>query len=155
MRFQRPAILGVQGNLFQEGHSMPLIQVWLRKGTTPEHRKGISKSIHRAMVDVLGIPEDDYFQVTHELDRDDMLFDPGYFGLPRSERFIMIRLSFNARPAAMKLKLFETIADNLEKDPGLDRADMGMSIVETTFENWWAHGRAVDPKTGTDSRMSA
>jgi 4-oxalocrotonate tautomerase len=134
---------------------MPLIQVWLRKGTTPQHRKGISNSIHRAMVDVLGIPEDDYFQVTHELDAEDMLFDPNYFGLPRSERFIMIRLSFNARPAAMKQKLFETIAANLVKDPGLDKADMGMSIVETTFENWWAHGRLVDPATGTDSRMSA
>ena len=77
---------------------MPLIQVWLRKGTAPAHRQGISKSIHRAMVDVLGIPEDDYFQVTHELDAEDMLFDPHYFGLPRSERFIMIRLSFNAPP---------------------------------------------------------
>lgn len=134
---------------------MPLIQVWLRKGTTPRHRKSISDGIHRAMVDVLGIPEDDYFQVTHELDAEDMLFDPNYFGLPRSERFIMIRLSFNARPAAMKQKLFETIAENLVRDPGLDKADMGMSIVETAFENWWAHGRRVDPATGTDSRMSA
>lgn len=134
---------------------MPLIQVWLRKGTTPRHRKSISDGIHRAMVDVLGIPEDDYFQVTHELDAEDMLFDPNYFGLPRSERFIRIRLSFNARPAAMKQKLFETIAENLVRDPGLDKADMGMSIVETAFENWWAHGRRVDPATGTDSRMSA
>ena len=81
---------------------MPLIQVWLRKGTTQEHRKSIADGIHRAMVDVLAIPEDDYFQVTHELDAEDMLFDPNYFGLPRSERFIMVRLSFNARPAAMK-----------------------------------------------------
>ena len=133
---------------------MPLIQLWLRKGTTPQHRRSISKGIHRAMVDVLGIPEDDYFQVTHELDAEDLLFDPDYFGLPRSERFIMIRLSFNARPAATKQKLFETIAENLVKNPGLDKADMGMSIVETAFENWWAHGRLVDPATGTDSRMS-
>jgi hypothetical protein len=28
-----------------------------------------------------------------------------------------------------------------------------MSIVETAFENWWAHARAVDPDTGTDSRI--
>ena len=52
---------------------MPLIQVWLRKGTAPAHRQGISKSIHRAMVDVLGIPEDDYFQVTHELEKEEHL----------------------------------------------------------------------------------
>jgi 4-oxalocrotonate tautomerase len=132
---------------------MPLIQVWLRKGTTPAHREAIAKGIHRAMIDVLHVPEDDYFQITHELDPEDMIYDPHYFGLPRSDRFVMIRLSFNARPAAVKQQLFQTIAANLVRDPGLELEDMGMSILETAFENWWAHGRVVDPSTGTDSRM--
>lgn len=134
---------------------MPLINVWLRKGTAPEYRKAISGSIHKAMMDVLKIPEDDYFQVTGELDPENMIFDPNYFGIPRSEKMVFIRFSFNARPAAVKQRLFEATADNLVTSPGIRREDLGMSILELAPENWWAHARTVDPDTGTDSRMSA
>lgn len=132
---------------------MPLIQVWMRSGKDKAYKAAISKSIHQAMMDVMKLPGDDYFQVTCELEEENYIFDPNYFGVPRSPDFLMIRLSFNARPAAVKQRLFETIADNLVKSPGLRREDIGMSIIETAFENWWAHARAVDPDTGTDSRM--
>tara|TARA_R110000787_G_scaffold1326_9_gene4751 strand:- start:19124 stop:19531 length:408 start_codon:yes stop_codon:yes gene_type:complete len=134
---------------------MPLIQVWMRSGKTPAYKAAISKSIHQAMMSVLKLPEDDYFQVTQELEADNYIFDENYFGKHRSPDFLMIRLSFNARPAALKQRLFETIADNLVAAPGLRREDIGMSIVETTFENWWAHGRRVDADTGSDPRISA
>lgn len=132
---------------------MPLIQVWMRSGKDKAYKAAISEGIHQAMVSVMNLPEDDYFQVTHELEVENYIFDPNYFGMPRSPDFLMIRLSFNARPAAMKQRLFEAIADNLVKSPGLRREDLGMSIVETAFENWWAHGRRVDKDTGTDARM--
>ena len=134
---------------------MPLIQVWMRSGKDRAYKAAISNSIHQAMMDVLRLPEDDYFQVTCELEEENYIFDPNYFGVPRSPDFLMIRLSFNARPAGVKQRLFETIADNLVRSPGLRREDIGMSIIETAFENWWAHARAVDPDMGTDSRMSA
>lgn len=134
---------------------MPMIQVWMRSGKDKAYRAAVSAGIHQAMMSVMNLPEDDYFQVTHELEKEEnYIFDPNYFGMPRSPDFLMIRLSFNARPAAVKQRLFETIADNLVKSPGLRREDLGMSIVETTFENWWAHGRRVDKETGTDERMS-
>ncbi|MCA8905537.1 MAG: tautomerase family protein [Hyphomonas sp.] len=134
---------------------MPLIQVWMRSGKDNAYKAAMSKGIHKAMMDVMKLPEDDYFQVTCELEEENYIFDPNYFGMPRSPDFLMIRLSFNARPAAMKQALFEAIADNLVKSPGLRREDLGMSIVETTFENWWAHGRRVDKDTGTDARIGA
>ena len=132
---------------------MPLIEVWLREGKPAMYRKAIADGIHRAMIDVLKIPEDDYFQVTYEMSPENIIYDPNYFGVARSEDMVLIRLAFNARPAAVKQRLFETIADNLVKAPGFRREDIGMSIVETAFENWWAYARAVDPQTGTDARM--
>lgn len=132
---------------------MPLIYVSLRKGTTPSHRKAISQGIQRGMIDVLKIPLDDYFQVTHELDAENMVYDPNFFGVPRGPNAVMIQLFFNHRPAALKAALFEAIADNLVREPGFRREDIFMSISETTFENWWAYGRAINPLTGTDARM--
>ena len=133
---------------------MPLINVYLREGTTAEHRQAIASAIQKGMIDVLNIPDDDYFQVTHELDAENLIFDRNFFGVARSDDAVIVRLSFNARPAAAKQALFEAIADNIVDSAGLDRNDLFMTIVETAPENWWANARTVDAVTGTDSRMS-
>jgi len=134
---------------------MPIIYVSLRKGTTAGHRKAIAQSIQRAMIDVLKIPDDDYFQVTHELEPENMIYDPNFLGVARGPNAVFIQLFFNHRPADLKRALFAAIADNLARAPGYRREDVFMSIAETTFENWWAHGRSVNPETGTDARMGA
>ena len=133
---------------------MPIIYVSLRKGTSSAHRKAIAHSIQRAMIDVLKVPNDDYFQVTHELEPENMIYDPNFFGVARGPNAVFVQLFFNHRPAALKAALFNAIADNLVREPGLRRQDVLMSICETTFENWWAEGRTVNPQTGTDARMS-
>ena len=132
---------------------MPLIYVAVREGNTPEQKKRIAGAIHAAMIDVLGLPEDDYNQVFLESSVENMVFDPNYFGLARSPKAIFIQMFFNHRPAEMKSRLFETIADNLVRDAGMRREDVLQTICETAIENWWALGRTIDPETGLDSRM--
>ena len=124
---------------------MPIINVSLRKGTTVEYRRGIADSIHRAMHETLQTPEDDYFQITHELDPENLIFDPNYFGVARSEKFVIVQLFFNAA---------QKIADNLVASPGLRAEDIMINIAEVAPETWWLAGREIDPATGTDARMS-
>jgi len=133
---------------------MPLIYVSIREGNTPEQKKKIAAGIHKAMIDVMGLPEDDYNQVFFESSVDNMIFDPNYFGLHRSPKAVFIQMFFNHRPAEMKAKLFETIADNLVRDAGMRREDVLQTICETATENWWAMGRTIDKETGLDSRMA-
>ena len=133
---------------------MPLIYVSVREGNTPEQKKKIAGGIHKAMMEGLGLPEDDYNQVFLESSVDNMIFDPGYFGLHRSPKAVFIQMFFNHRPAEMKAKLFETIADNLVRDAGMRREDVLQTICETATENWWAMGRTIDGETGLDSRMA-
>ena len=133
---------------------MPIINVSLRKGTTVEYRRGIADSIHRAMHETLQTPEDDYFQITHELDPENLIFDPNYFGVARSEKFVIVQLFFNARLAVVKERLMQKIADNLVASPGLRAEDIMINIAEVAPETWWLAGREIDPATGTDARMS-
>jgi 4-oxalocrotonate tautomerase len=132
---------------------MPIIYVSLRKGTSPAYRKSIAGSIQQAMIKTLKIPADDYFQVTHELEPENMIYDASYFGVARSEKAVFVQLFFNHRPATVKQALFEAIADHLVREPGLRREDVLLTISETAFESWWGYGRKVDPTTGTDARM--
>ncbi|MCO5969589.1 tautomerase family protein [Actinoallomurus soli] len=134
--------------------TMPLINVYLRQGTTPEHRRNVSTALHKAMVDVLKIPDDDQFHVFHEVTPDNFHMQPVVFGLPRSERTMLIQLSFNQRTAEQKNELFRAIVDDLRLLAGVPEEDVMMMVLETARENWWAAGRVVNPETGYDARMT-
>ncbi|MEU4656513.1 tautomerase family protein [Streptomyces sp. NPDC023723] len=133
---------------------MPFINVYLRRGTTPEYRHDVSRGLHRAMVDVLGIPEDDQFHVFHEVEPDNFRIQPVVFGLPRGERAMFVQFCFNQRPAEQKAALFAAVVENLRHSPGVPAEDLLMTVLETARENWWAAGRTVDPATGYDERMT-
>ena len=133
---------------------MPIIHVYVREGTPKETKAGIAKGIHRAMISEFGVPEDDYFQITHEKALEDMTFDRNYFGTRRSDHPIFISLTFNERPTEPKQRLFATIVENLTRDVGLPKEDIYMGINEAAPANWWAYARTINPETGTDSRMA-
>jgi phenylpyruvate tautomerase PptA (4-oxalocrotonate tautomerase family) len=151
---QHPAKTAAINVNHTERTTMPIIHVNLHRGTSPEHRQAIANSIQSAMIEVMRIPEDDYFQVTNEYDRGNIHFDRNYFGIPRGENPVLIELRFNTRPAEDKGALFEAIARNLTRNPGIKVEDIYMNIVECAPPNWWAHARTIDAQTGTDSRMS-
>ncbi len=89
---------------------MPMTKIYLRKGSTPEHRRAISDSIHLSLVDVLGIPDDDKYHIFHELDDDDLITAPVAFGLDRRPEAIFIQTYFGARPAEVLQQLYRAIS---------------------------------------------
>jgi len=132
---------------------MPYIHVSMRKGTSEEYRAKVFQAIHEGMIQSMGIPEDDFFGLIHELDDANLFYDKNYFGRPRSDKFMLIHFFWNARAAVTKQIIFEAIADKLVESAGVARDDFIMSIVEPAPENWWVTGRQVDPRTGTDARI--
>lgn len=134
--------------------TMPLINIHLRQGTTTEYRRNVSEAIHKSMVDILKIPQDDQFHVFHEVAPDNFVIQPVAFGLPRSERTMFIELSFNHRPAEQKADLFQSIVNNLRLYADVPEEDIMLVAFETARENWWAAGRVVNPDTGYDERMT-
>jgi 4-oxalocrotonate tautomerase len=45
---------------------MPLVQISSRKSTSQGHAERVGEAVHRAMVNAIGIPEDDHFQIITE-----------------------------------------------------------------------------------------
>ncbi len=133
---------------------MPLINVYLRQGTTPEYRHLVSEAIHKSMVDVLKIPQDDQFHVFDEVTPDNFVIQPVVFGLRRSERTMFIQLSFNQCTPEQKNELFQAIVANLRLFADIAEEDILLVVFETARENWWAAGRVINPDTGYDERMT-
>ncbi|WP_236796526.1 tautomerase family protein [Amycolatopsis sp. GM8] len=135
---------------------MPVIDIYLEQGvTTRDQRKAISDAIHVAMVETLAIPDDDRFHFFHEFPEGTVFREDVVFGIPRSERFMCITLSFNDRTADTKKALFESLVKHLRQTAGVSEEDVAFRILETARENWWAAGRVIDPSTGYDERMTS
>ena len=133
---------------------MPMAKIYLRKGSTPEHRRAISDSIHQSLVDVLGIPDDDRYHVFHELEAENLIASPVAFGIERRPEGISVQLYFAARPVETLQRLYRTLVANLAERPGLESRDIYLNVVESPSQNWWADGRLLDPVTGFDVRMA-
>ncbi|MGW4774741.1 tautomerase family protein [Nocardia sp. NPDC004278] len=134
---------------------MPMTKIYLRKGSSPEHRVAISESIHRALVEVLGIPEDDRYHVFHELDDDNLISAPVAFGLERRREAVFIQFYFGQRPAEVLTALYKSVVGYLTDLTDLETRDIYLNVVPSPSENWWADGRVLDSRTGFDERIAA
>ena len=116
---------------------MPLVRIALRKGKSPEFRRAISDSIHRAMIETIKIPEQDRFQIVTEHDDASLVYDPSYLGISRSDGVILVQITLSAgRTVDVRKALFARIVQLLRESPGVRPEDVFVSLVEVAKENW-------------------
>lgn len=134
---------------------MPMTKIYLRPGSTLEHREAISQAIHESLIEVLAIPTDDLYHIFHEIPHGYLISAPVAFGLERRAQAVFIQFYFGHRPADVLKHLFVTVVKRLGDLAGLETRDIYLNVVPTPTENWWADGRLVDPDTGFDVRIAA
>ena len=115
---------------------MPLVRISLRKGRTAEFRRKLGDAIHRALVETIDVPQLDRFQLLSEHEPGDLVYDPGYLGIARTNDIVIAQITISTgRTLAQKRALFRRIADNLAA-LGLRREDAWINLVEVAKENW-------------------
>jgi 4-oxalocrotonate tautomerase len=115
---------------------MPLVRIDLRKGKDAAYRQQVGRVVHDAMVAV-GVPTNDRFQVVSEYDADDLLFDPDYLGIHRTDDLVIIQITWNeGRMVEQKKQLYKAIAEGLARSPGIRTEDVLINLVEVKKENW-------------------
>ena len=116
---------------------MPLVRIDLRAGHSPAVRRQVGDAVHQAMVETLGIPPDDRFQVITEHPAEGLVYDPRYLGIERSDGVVFIQITLNAgRTVAQKRALYARLADLVAERAEVRRADVLVSLVEVARENW-------------------
>jgi len=114
------------------------------KGKPAEYRRALSDSLYRAMVESFNVPENDLFQIFHQLDRDELVFDRHYMGGPRSEDFVHIAITTGKpRTTEVKLALYRRTVELLAQTPGIQPQDVMIVISTSQSEDWsFANGVA-------------
>jgi 4-oxalocrotonate tautomerase len=115
---------------------VPLVRISLVKGKTPEYRRKVGDAIHRALVETMDVPPLDRFQLLTEHEPGDLVYDPGYLGIARTNDIVIVQITLSAgRTLEKKRALFRRIAENLAA-LGLRREDAWVNLVEVAKENW-------------------
>jgi phenylpyruvate tautomerase PptA (4-oxalocrotonate tautomerase family) len=115
---------------------MPLVRISLMKGRLVLGRQ-IGAVVYRAMVDTIGVPVDDNFQVITEHDGDSLVYDPGYLGIRRTDGFVAVQITLTeGRTVRATQSLFRAIADGLRQELDVRPEDVFINLVEVKKENW-------------------
>jgi 4-oxalocrotonate tautomerase len=129
---------------------MPLVRISMREGKPASYRRAVAEQVHQAIVEVANVPPQDRFQILTEHHETGLIYDPSYLGIDRTDDIVMIQITLNQRPQAMKLAIYKAIAERLSKDPGLRPEDVLISLVPVTPEDWsFGNGKAQYVKTET------
>jgi 4-oxalocrotonate tautomerase len=116
---------------------MPLVRISLRKGKSEQYRRAIADGVHQAMVESVDAPAQDRFQVITEYSPNDLIYDPSYLGIERSDDVVFVQITLSAgRKPPQKRKFYQRIAELLGKNPGVRAQDLVINLVEVAWENW-------------------
>ncbi|MFB9835418.1 tautomerase family protein [Actinoallomurus acaciae] len=112
-----------------------MTRIDLSANRPPAVRRAIGDGVQRALVDAIGIPAGDRFQIITPHDPDDLVFDAEYPGVHR-EDIVYIQIIFvGGRPRELKLDLHRRIAANLA-EVGVRPEDVFVVLHENGLEDW-------------------
>ncbi len=115
---------------------MPLVRISVIRGKPAAPLRKLGDAVHRALVETVGVPEKDRFQVITEHERDELAYDPDYLGIARTDGIVLIQVTFSTgRSLDQKRLLYRRIADHLA-EAGVRREDVWVNLVEVPRENW-------------------
>lgn len=114
---------------------MPFVRIDLTPGFSPVMRREIADAVHQALVEAVGIPVADRFQVVSTR-ADEIIHDRTYLGIARSDDIVMIEIHLSAgRTLEIKKALFAALHDKITA-LGVRGEDIMVHLVETQTVNW-------------------
>ena len=116
---------------------MPLVRISLVKGKPEAYRRKVGDAVHRALVESVGVPPLDRFQLITEHEPGDLVYDSNYLGIARTSNLVVVQITLSAgRTLGQKRALYKRIAANLATAVGLRPEDAWINLVEVAKENW-------------------
>ncbi len=116
---------------------MPLVRISLRHNEDPTYAGAVGEAVHRALVEAVGVPSDDRFQIITDHPVAQLVYPPEYLGIRHTGAVVFIQITLNlGRTVEQKRALYARIADLLHAAPGIPRADVIVNLVEVAKENW-------------------
>ncbi len=110
---------------------MPFVNIFLLKGKSTEYIKAVADGINSAVIETMGFPEDDRYQVINQL-------EPECIQLQNSDgdRVMMHLVMRAGRSNKSKQACYEKVVRNLSANPGIPASNVLITITENHDIDW-------------------
>jgi hypothetical protein len=116
---------------------MPFVRTYVHKNTSQTLRQLIVEGIHWALVDSIGMPESEMFNLVSEYTSEQFFYDRTFNGIARSEQLVVVEITLRrGRSDAMKRNLYAAIAGNLQLRCDISAQDVFIFMHENDYSDW-------------------
>jgi quinol monooxygenase YgiN len=117
---------------------MPIATIHVLEERYDERRLSkVSTAVQDALISILKIPPDDFFQVIHVLPRKRLLHTPSFLGSKYSDDFILLELAFiSGRSKETRLALLKELNARIVAGAGISPDDLMVHLSEDPGENY-------------------
>ncbi|MBV9845779.1 MAG: tautomerase family protein [Kutzneria sp.] len=101
--------------------------------------EALGRAVHDALVESIGIPRDDLFQVltNHDGARSVLRYDDGYLGVHRDDDVVFVTITMRSgRTVEQKRALYRRIAELAERYANTQPRNMLVMISENELIDW-------------------
>jgi phenylpyruvate tautomerase PptA (4-oxalocrotonate tautomerase family) len=110
---------------------MPLVNISILSGKSPEYIKAVGDGINSAVIETMGFPLDDRYQIIHQLNSDQLQLQG------RDGDRVMMHLVMRAgRSNESKQAFYKKVVENLAVNPGISPANVLITITENHDIDW-------------------
>ena len=110
---------------------MPLVNISILKGKSHEYKKAIAHSINSAVIETMGFPDDDRYQIINEVESDCLEYQDR-----NADRVMMFLIMRAGRSNEEKKAFYKKVVENLSINPGILPENILITIVENHDIDW-------------------
>lgn len=117
---------------------MPFVRIDALRADS-DRLDALGRAVHEALVDAIGIPEDDLFQVltSHDGTSGTFRYDPDYLGVHRDDGLVYVDITMRSgRTAEQKQSLYQRIADLARVYAGTEPRNIFVTLHENDLVDW-------------------
>ena len=104
---------------------MPFVTITLLKGKGKEYIKAVTDGINSSVIETMGFPDDDRYQVVHQVSEDCLQYQD------RTDDRVMMHLVMRSgRSNKSKQAFYKKVVESLSKNPGIKPENIFITITE-------------------------
>jgi phenylpyruvate tautomerase PptA (4-oxalocrotonate tautomerase family) len=122
----------------EEINTMPIAKIHILEGRYDKDRlDNVSRAVQDALINTLGIPPEDFYQLIFEFPRDRFRHTPSFVGMNYTDDLILLDVTFiEGRSKEKQLSLLEDLNQRVSGAAKLSPDDLVITIYEAPGENF-------------------
>jgi len=116
---------------------MPLVRISVSNGVKQEKRRLLADAVYDAMRATIGIPEGDKFVVLTPHAAEELIADPNFMGMQRTDEFVLVHITLRrGRSTEKKQALYREIAGLFAQRAQIASDNVMIVLAENDLDDW-------------------